>query len=243
MRNILLGAVASGLLALASAGAAQAQDGPNWGGAYVGATIGVDFGRTHYALVNDPADTLLKTHDNKTGFSGGGVIGFNIQRDNLVVGIEGDVNNGRANSNVDACTTVDGCWTPAHDSFTTHNHLDSGVAGRVRVRLGYAQGANLFYLAGGYSAQRTTLNLIGDCYNPSNPSAPTVYTYSKGKTVQGFNIGAGVERALSRHVTGRLEYIYDGFGGQTYKGDGVEWADRRLQVSDNTLRAGVSVHF
>jgi opacity protein-like surface antigen len=243
MRNILLGAVASGLLTLTLAGAAQAQDGVNWGGAYVGATIGADFGSTHYALVNDPADTLQKTHQSKTGFSGGGVLGFNVQRGALVVGVEGDVNNGRANANVDACTTLDGCWTPAHDSFTTHNHLDSGVAGRVRVRFGYAQGANLFYVAGGYTAQRTTLNLIGDCYNPSNPSSPTVYNYSKGKTVQGFNVGAGIERALGRHMSARLEYLYDGFGGQTYKGDGAEWADRRISVSDNTLRAGVSYRF
>jgi outer membrane immunogenic protein len=243
MRNTFLGAAASAAFVLAFAGVAQAQDGANWGGAYVGATIGVDFGSTHYALMNDPADVLQKTHDNKTGFSGGGVIGFNVQSGNIVVGVEGDVNNGRANANADACTIYGGCWTPTQDSFTTHNHVDGGVAGRLRVRVGYAQGANLFYVAGGYTAQNATLNLVGDCYNPSNPSSPTLYTYSRGKTVQGFNIGAGVERALSHHVTARLEYLYDGFGGQTFKGDGGEWADRRISLSDNTLRAGVSYHF
>ncbi|MGA0599769.1 outer membrane protein [Caulobacter sp. KR2-114] len=244
MRNLFLGAAASAALVLVSAGAAQAQDdGGGFGGAYVGATIGADFGRTHFALLNDPNDTLQKTQDNRTGLSGGGVFGFNLQRGDLVVGIEGDVNNGRADANVDACTAFGGCWTPAHDSFTTHNHVDSGVAGRVRLRLGWVQGRNLFYVAGGYTAQRTTLNLVGDCYNPGAPATPTVYTYSRGKTVQGFNIGAGIERSLGRHWVGRAEYLYDGFGGQTYKGDGAEWADRRVSLSENTLRAGIAYRF
>ena len=59
----------------------------------------------------------------------------------------------------------------------------------------------------------------------------------------GFNVGGGVERALDRHWIARAEYIYDGFGDQTYAGDGAEWNNRRLTISDNTVRAAIGYKF
>jgi outer membrane immunogenic protein len=228
----------------ATAGVAAAQPTPgDWTGVYVGGTVGVAFNQTHFSLPGDPNDRLLQNSSNDTAFSGGGLIGFNYQMNDVVVGVEGDITTGQSTAKVTDCAVPDGCFVNTHDSFTTYNSLKGGATERARVRLGWAQGPNLFYVAGGYSAQQTNLNLLGDCFNPGNPNVPLVFTFSRAKTVSGFNVGAGVEHAIDRHRIGRVEYIYDGFGDQTYAGDGAEWNNRRLSISDNTVRAAIGYKF
>ena len=157
--------------------------------------------------------------------------------------LEGDLTDTNKARTVVACNVTDGCWTSAHDSFTTYNRLKETLNGHVRVRAGVAEGDNLLYIAGGYSVAKTTLDLIGDCYDPANPSVPTVYTYSRAKTVSGYTVGAGVEHAMGAHLLVRAEYLYDGYGHQTYAGDGAEWNDRRISLHDSNLRVGVSYKF
>jgi outer membrane immunogenic protein len=185
----------------------------------------------------------LSDHDSQTAFSGGGLIGFNHQFDHIVVGLEGDVVDGSDTLTTTACTVYGGCWTPDHDSFTTYNRLDKGVTGHVRVRLGYAAGRTLFYAAGGYSVADTRLKLTGDCYDANDPSTPTLYRFSPSKTVSGFNVGAGVEHAVTDHVMLRAEYPYDAFGTQLYKGDGSEWNDRRVSRDSSIFREAASYRF
>ena len=239
---MLLGLAAGSAIALcaAVANAAPVQD---WSGFYVGGVVGANVEHGHFSLPGDTSDVLLSDHANATGLTGGGLIGFNKQYQNYVVGIEGDVVAGAADRKVTACTAIDGCFTPAHDSFTTYNRLKQGVSGHLRVRLGYAMDRTLVYVAGGYSVADTRLDLVGDCFNPANPPTPTVYTFSRGKTVSGFNIGAGVERAVTDHIAVRAEYVYDDFGGQTYRGDAPEWNDRRIDLHNSNFRVAASYRF
>ena len=51
-------------------------------------------------------------------------------------------------------------------------------------------------MAGGYSVAKTRMDLVGDCYNGADPSVPTIYAFSRSKTISGYNVGAGVEHAL-----------------------------------------------
>ncbi len=171
------------------------------------------------------------------------MIGVNAVMGGMVVGVEGDLADANKTRSVIACNVTDGCWTSAHDSFTTDNRLKETLSGHLRLRAGVAQGDNLFYVAGGYSVAKTRLDLVGDCYDPANPAVPTVYTYSRSKTVSGYNIGAGVEHAVGSHLLIRAEYLYDGYGHQTYAGDGAEWNDRLISLHDSNLRVGVSYKF
>ena len=236
-------AAGTAMAALALAGAAAAQPAANWNSAYAGVLAGAQIGSAGFALPGDNADVLQNDHASKTAFSAGGVIGFNATLGGMVVGLEGDLADANKTRSVIACNVTDGCWTSAHDSFTTDNRLKETLSGHVRVRAGFAQGDNLFYVAGGYSVAKTRLDLIGDCYDPANPPVPTVYTYSRSRTVSGYNIGAGVEHAMGSHLLIRAEYLYDGYGTQTYAGDGAEWNDRRISLHDSNLRVGVSYKF
>ena len=241
LKNILLGACALGSLALA--GAAAAQPATNWNGPYVGVLAGAQFGSASFALPGDTADVLQSTHASKTALTYGGMVGFNATMGGVVLGVEGDLMDANKTRSVIACTAVDGCFTSAHDSFTTFNNLHQTLNGHVRARAGIASGDNLFYVAGGYAVAKTRLDLVGDCYDPTNPTVPMVFNYSRSRTVGGYTLGAGVEHAMGSHLLVRAEYLYDGYGSQTYAGDGAEWNDRRISLHDSNLRVGVSYKF
>ena len=243
MHSKSLFAAAAGLAALALAGAASAQSNTTFNGPYAGVLVGAQFGSASFALPGDVADVLQSDHSNKTGVSAGGMIGFNTSFDGVTLGLEGDLTDSNKTRGVVACNVTDGCFTSAHDSFTTYNQLHQTLNGHVRVRAGIANGDNLFYVAGGYSVAKTRLDLIGDCYDPANPPVPTVYTYSRSKTVSGYNIGAGIEHALNPHLLIRAEYLFDDYGHQTYAGDGAEWNDRSISLHDSNVRVGVSYKF
>ena len=139
------------------AGTAQAADRgeESWSGAYVGAVGGVQWTRSHFALPGDQADALVSDHDTRSSWFGGGMIGASYQTGGAVLGLEADLVGENARQAVTACTVPDGCWTPAHDSFTTLNHLKERLTGHLRARAGIASGGNLFYVAGGYSVAKT----------------------------------------------------------------------------------------
>ena len=235
----------TGAALLLCAGAAHAtpHDGETWSGLYVGAIGGRQWTSSHFSLPGDQADALLSDHDSRSSWFGGGLVGANYQTNNVVLGLEADVVGENARQQVTACTVPDGCWTPAHDSFTTLNHLKQRLTGHLRARAGIVAGDNLFYVAGGYSIAATRLDLIGECFNPGDPTTPLLFNFSRKRTISGLNLGAGFERRIGRHVSARAEYVYDDYGHQLYRGDGTEWNDRSIRVRNSSLRLAVSYRF
>ncbi len=136
MKTLLVAAGAMGSLALA--GAAAAQPAANWNGPYVGVLAGAQFGTASFALPGDTADVLQSDRASRTGFAFGGVVGFNATVGGMVLGLEGDLMDANKTRTVVACTAVDGCFTSAHDSFTTYNELHQTLNGHVRARAGIA---------------------------------------------------------------------------------------------------------
>jgi outer membrane immunogenic protein len=243
MMNLKTLALASALIALPCVAFADDMTSNDWTGLYVGADIGAQFSHAHFALPGDTHDALQQKSDDHTSFTGGGLVGYNFLTGNALIGIEGDAMAGGGTSSVTACTVPDGCFTSAHDSFTTLNHLKTDWSGRIRARVGFfADAETLVYGAAGYSYADTKLSLIGLCYDFSDPSVPEVFHYGKSKGLSGFNVGVGIERQFDDHFSGRLEYVYDDFGGNTYPGS-VEWNDRRISANDGTLRAAVLYRF
>jgi opacity protein-like surface antigen len=243
MRSALLPAFGAGLaLALASAAHAQTP-GPHWDGSYAGLVAGVQWTSARFALPNDPADVLLSDQRTRSHGFGGVLAGFNRQSGDVVFGLEGDLEGGHRTLEATSCNVVDGCWSPAGDSFTTHNRLKEDLTGHVRLRAGIARGANLFYAAAGYAYARTRLDLVGDCFDPANPTVPTVYTFSRKKSLSGYSLGAGVEHRAGEHLVLRAEYLFDGFGHKTFAGDGGFWNDRRIRLRHSDLRLAASWRF
>jgi outer membrane immunogenic protein len=237
--HILKSALIGAASLLISTGA-FAQDSGDWSGLYIGGVGGAQFGNSHFSLPGDKHDALKQSHADNTNFSGGGLVGFNFQSNNIVYGLEGDVTDGNGTQSVTACTVPDGCFTPKHDSFTTFNNLKTGVTERLRARLGISTGDMLFYAAGGYSHADTKLSLVGNCYNFADPPVPLVFNFARSRQVSGFNLGVGAEYALGSFFL-RGEYVFDDYGSGTWKGS-AEWNDRRISLSDNQLRVAVGIH-
>jgi outer membrane immunogenic protein len=133
----ILGLTLTSVVALASANAADMyrapevggyKDGPayvgvNWSGFYAGVNGGYGWNNTHSSDFVDP-----------TGGFGGGQIGYNFQRGNIVFGIEAD---------------FQGAGISDSDAFGDKSELN--WFGTVRGRLGYSFDRALIYGTGGFA--------------------------------------------------------------------------------------------
>jgi outer membrane immunogenic protein len=157
----------------------------NWSGFYVGGHIGGGFADPSWS---DPF-AGGSNNFNKAGFLGGGQVGFNAQFNWLVLGLEGDfswtgIKSHGADSLGDALT-VDTQWT-------------STVTGRI----GAAFDRLLLYGKGGLAIARERDSLTDLALNTSSTTL----------TRTGWTAGAGLEYALNRNWSVRVEYDYLGFG-------------------------------
>jgi outer membrane immunogenic protein len=182
---------------------------PNWTGFYVGALAGYKFADTDITLnlSGDWADIpserdLLKGAGSRdlddSGFELGGLIGYNYQVRNWVLGLE--ASGGYLwldNSHTVDVSGINDYSVPT--SFKTHYLITAGP------RIGYAFCKWLPYLTGGVA--------IGDIDFRQSffiPQAPTIGQFgSTNETQVGWMVGAGLEYALTGHwrVRGQYQYI------------------------------------
>ncbi len=157
----------------------------NWSGFYVGGHIGGGFADPSWS---DPF-TGGANNFNKGGFLGGGQVGFNSQFNWLVLGLEGDF----------SWTGIKGHGTDSiGDALSTDTQWTSTVTGRI----GAAFDRLLVYGKGGvaFAHDKNTLTDLS-----LNTSSATL-------TRTGWTAGAGLEYALNRNWSVRVEYDYLGFG-------------------------------
>ncbi len=135
MKQLLL---AAGAIAL-TVGTAVAQDQVyDWSGAYMGVQAGYGWGKAKYISPEDGQSASPRPD----GFLGGIYGGYNHQFANdFVLGIEGDVNISDSDG-----VSLFGPW-PAFDS-----KFELKWSGAARIRLGYAVGRFLPFVAGGATA-------------------------------------------------------------------------------------------
>jgi outer membrane immunogenic protein len=203
-------ATSAGFAAAAMSGA-QAADMPikapryvepagNWTGWYIGAHAGAAWQKTDLTtdstLYNGITGTYIPNPNasfSKTGFIGGGQIGYNWQHGNFVFGVEGDISglSGRASTSFDSGYTT-GTYSSKIRWLST-----------VRGRFGLAVGDTMAYMTAGVA--------FGGVRN----SATIDYletTYSSSKTKTGWTVGGGVEHMLSRNWTVGLEGLFVDLG-------------------------------
>jgi outer membrane immunogenic protein len=192
MRNIL---VASAATIAISAGTALAADPTEetytpvflWSGPYVGVQAGYVVGGDAYFAYEGGSPTY--DYDlTPTGFYGGIHAGWNHQYDNnLVLGIEGDVNWANITASGDPLND------PTYDSRTV---LD--WTGAARLRVGWAMDRFLPYIAGG---------IAGATFRFQENDTAGFYSSGNGVLV-GWTLGVGAEYALNDRWTIRGEYRY-----------------------------------
>jgi outer membrane immunogenic protein len=207
-KNGFLIATSAGFAAAAMSGA-QAADMPikapryvepaaNWSGWYIGASAGAAWQKTD-VTTNTGFDTgkaffpFPNASFSKSGFIGGGQIGYNWQHGNFVFGLEGDISG------------LSGSASAAFDTGYTSGSYSSKIRwlSTVRGRFGLAVGDTMAYMTAGvaFGGVKNSVSIdFGDT------------TYSSSKTKTGWTIGGGVEHMLSRNWTVGLEGLFVDLG-------------------------------
>jgi outer membrane immunogenic protein len=206
-------ATSAGFAAAAMSGA-QAADMPikapryvepaaNWSGWYIGGSAGAAWQKTDVTtnsgfvdLSDSPTYGVFFPNPNasfsKTGFIGGGQIGYNWQNGNFVFGLEGDISglSGRASADFRTNLVDYGTYSSKIRWLST-----------VRGRFGLAVGDTMAYLTAGVA-----FGGVG------NTVSFETFSYSNSKTKTGWTVGGGVEHMLSRNWTIGLEGLFVDLG-------------------------------
>jgi outer membrane immunogenic protein len=173
----------------------------SWTGCYVGAHVG---GGT---LTSPASNSEGAANANGSGAIAGGQVGCNYQDGNWVFGLEGEGywSGIKATQNSSFIPTVlnPGGQAEAFGT-TTKNSNDFTIAART----GIAFDRTLIYGKGGWAWGNYKVTSFDTGFGaPPIPSSSSQSGY-----LDGFMVGVGIEHALTRNWTVKLEYDYIGFG-------------------------------
>lgn len=240
MKSILLAGSAliamSAMSAMATgAFAADTSGSYDWSGFYAGVNAGALFNDSDVTnKVTGSAGWINKktsSSDNEdAGFTGGGMLGYNWQIDQLVLGIETDFNYGGFNETYK--TTYPGLLDSNNKAASNRYSYQSDWFGTLRGRVGYAMDNVLVYGTAGlaYSDLDTKFSFDGSKANSNWLGV-------------GWTAGAGIEYGIEKWSLG-LEYLYvdlgstsDSVNAATYK------LDNSVDYRFNVLRATAKYNF
>jgi outer membrane immunogenic protein len=160
----------------------------SWSGFYIGGELGGAFAN---GTVTDSLFGLSVSSD-RTGFIGGGVVGFNYQISNVVFGVEADFDGTSLSATGNGVPTRLGTL-----QASANTDWVSSVAGRI----GYAAADRvLFYVKGGGGWVRNTASIT---------NLNTSTSVSASNTNGGWLIGGGLEYAFDPNwsIKGEFDYL------------------------------------
>ena len=204
-----------------------------WSGFYVGGNFGGGFttATSDFSVGGIPVGSIA---DTMRGAVGGAQAGFNWQYGPAVLGVETDFQFSGMSGALNAPCPTPLCPSPITASFSQ----SMPWFGTVRGRLGYAANSWLFYATGGYA--------YADIDTKLTASAPGFATeFTRHEIRNGWTAGGGVEVALNRNWTARLEYLYLDFG----KIDNpwvlvvLPTINDSTRITTSVVRAGISYRF
>jgi outer membrane immunogenic protein len=208
-------ATSAGFAAAATMSGAQAADMPikapryiepaaSWAGWYIGVNAGAAWQQTQVDSVGPELGLNLGGSSfSKTGFIGGGQIGYNWQHGNFVFGLEGDISG----------LSGKGSGTAVPFEYATAQSQIRWLS-TVRGRFGLAVGDTMAYTTAGVAiggVKNSLNNVFGDGFN-----------YSSSKTKVGWTVGGGVEHMLNRNWTIGLEGLFVDLGNSSVKSFGAK---------------------
>lgn len=178
----------------------------NWSGIYVGGAIG-------YNQLSLQDIDYEDEHFSDGGVSGALYAGYNHQIGNFVLGVEADIK----------ASSADVPEDPAYLRY------DSRWAASFRGRAGYAAGAFMPYLTGGYAVASFTGH-----HNDAGTDNAT-------ETVSGYVVGGGVEWAATQNIIVRAEYLFSDYGTNEFLYSGND--DHHVDMRTHDVRLGVAYKF
>jgi len=172
----------------------------SWTGCYVGAQVGGGM----------QSNTEGSSGVTGKGAIAGGQAGCNYQDGNWVFGLEGEgywsgIKTTSGFTEIASVLNPNGFGT---DTTTVKNNNDFTIAARI----GIAFDRTLIYGKGGWAWGSFKSFESSNCCSIGNPTN----TFASSGTLDGFLIGAGIEHALTRNWTVKLEYDYIGFGTEQF---------------------------
>src|SRR5271165_2851018 len=243
LRRILLASVG----AVALAGTAVAADLPppapppvyvppvpifTWTGVYVGAQIGYAWGNQNVNL-GDNFGAFATASNSANGAIGGAHVGYNLQLNQFVLGLEGDVDGSSLSKSTSGVIFPLGIAT-----FATYNS-NADVQGSIRGRVGYAFERVLLYATGGVAFLGTNANLT--------TGFPFFSYDAVSNTLVGWTVGGGLEYAVTNNWSIRAEYRYADFGQSTVYPTSFAVNDFgafiNRHVTENRVQVGFSYKF
>jgi outer membrane immunogenic protein len=236
----------------------------SWDGLYIGGSAGIanmntDFGDSTHSMVayllrnttiqneQHPSDWTTLGSDVTRATSYGGFIGYNMQWDELVLGIDVGYNHMASGAESSASDTMSRQFSTS-DGFqnnltvTASSSIKLKDYATVRGRVGYPVGQFLPYATLGLAVGRfdylTSVHIVGNGTPPSGSSA-LPYTIdqssSEGKDnaiVAGLEAGLGMDVAFTPNIFLRGEWEYIAFA-QVHG----------MRVNTNTGRVGLALKF
>jgi outer membrane immunogenic protein len=174
-----------------------------------------------------------------TGFTGGGLIGYNWQVSNFVIGAEADINYAGIDSTSSRAFSL---AAPFTGNESQRYGLRSEWFGTVRARAGFAWDSLLIYGTGGLAYG----DLRASARQTENQGGPTTFDWSgaTSDTKVGWTAGAGIEYAVNSNWIIGAEYLHVDLGRSTFAmpeagGSGFTMtgrADARFDVVRGTLK-------
>lgn len=183
----------------------------DWTGFYAGVHGGGTWGNFDGTV--GPYGNLVGNVSNALG---GAQIGYNYQVGQFVIGAQTDI----------AYTSLSGSSIvmPGVVASAENNWL-----GSTTVRAGYAMDTWLFYGKGGLAYGNIDATVSGPAGSVSNNGWNA-----------GWTLGAGIEKAFTKNVTGFLEYDYMDLGNRDTS---TPWGTTNVGFNTNIVKAGINYKF
>jgi outer membrane immunogenic protein len=186
----------------------------DWSGVYVGVNGGWEQGRSHFDFDGLGASS---GRFGASGWQAGGTAGFNYQLGHMVLGVESDIDW----SNLSGSTA---CPVTGLTCQTQNNWL-----GTARGRVGYAVDRFLPYVTGGLA--------VGDINaNVANVGSATT-------TNVGWTAGLGVEYAISKNWSTKVEYLHVNLGSFDCGSACSATPPVNVRLNEDLMRAGLNYKF
>ena len=232
-------------------------DGPSkyWTGFYAGVNVGGAFGVTNDSLSVPAGSNVNSTAAanfvqagtgsySPSAFTGGLTLGYNYQFGKIVAGLEGDLNYLGLNE-----SRIVGGGPPF--GIRVDDNVSGNWMATARARLGYAVDRTLFFATAGASFSNINFRRFNDdnvdgCLPAVGGGFGRCHSGS-AKFSPGLALGGGVEHAINKDWTAKLEYIHTDFGHVAFSTTSTAVAGQVLDNSANlnfsTIRIGLNHKF
>lgn len=217
MRTLFLTAVAAAAIGAATPALAQDQ---SFSGPRIGGLLGYDI-----VTAGSSEDSDVPGDDQSAdGFLYGADIGYDVNLGGVVLGVEGEITGSTGKVDND----------PVDPNYFGFGRVSTGRDLYVGARLGKIVARDtLLYVKGGYTNQR--LNVLA-----SNGTTELDDHFD----LDGWRLGAGVERAMGRNTYAKLEYRYSNYSNARLDfADGSATPNFDVDTDRHQIVAGIGVRF